>query len=36
MQIRELIKASLELSQKLSAQGISQDFDRGEILNALR
>ena len=36
VQIRELIKASLELSQKLSAQGISQDFDRGEILNALR
>lgn len=35
-QLRELIKASLELSQKLSAQGISQDFDRGEIINALR
>lgn len=36
LQIRELIKASLELSQKLSIQGISQDFDRSEFINTLK
>ncbi len=35
-QIRELIRASLELAQKLSVQGITQDFDRSEFISVLK
>jgi len=36
LKLRELIKANMELAQRLSAQGINQDFDRSEFASTLR